>query len=578
MIVLILRPALERVIVTLVAVEPGRQKQVRRVLHRLRRITENLVVTRSRILPIRSGRRQDLPHKLIVRHVRRHPLANPVPQQRRTFPAQKLAVHLQQIRPLVRPVVNELRRPDQPVNQFIPLQARIPPVRSKRPDRFRRRRQARQVKIKPPHKIIVRTEIPRHRLHPLQLRRHQFVNPVMHRRSLPREPTPVAHHRHHRRGIRPFIPRQHRRFPASQCRQQPGLVMLRHIPVARLDKRLPRHIPGRPIRITRRHPELLPVTFPLHHRKPRLQLDRRHPRRIMLHRHPGRNPRTHRVVIRIARLHQLPAFMRNPRTALQQHQRIIRRRRVRPPPPDIIRERPDVIHRIVTPEAQLEPRLPFLRPVARARVASHPRNHRRHFLNVIRHPIAPQSRHPYLHRPRLATPLNAEGCIPFRQRRHQPGRRNRRRTALQRNLRRSRHIRRSSIRKYRRHQQLPGSPRSPQIKVRRRNAQGLKPHGRRKRLRTLRSLHHRRSSLQRNRQGAENKSQQQFHGPHHTRDPPRESTVSRTHPLAPPPVTTGPAAPSATPPATASPQPHPRKETQPPPRDGNCPRQPSHSP
>ncbi len=62
---------------TLVAVEPDPEEKVGRVLHRLLRGPEDLVVRRRRVLPVRPARGDDLPHELVVRGVRRHLLANP---------------------------------------------------------------------------------------------------------------------------------------------------------------------------------------------------------------------------------------------------------------------------------------------------------------------------------------------------------------------------------------------------------------------------------------------------------------------------------------------------------------------
>src|SRR6185436_19585378 len=52
LVILILRPTLEWMIMALVAVEARREEEMRRVLHRLRRRAQDLVVTRRRVLPI----------------------------------------------------------------------------------------------------------------------------------------------------------------------------------------------------------------------------------------------------------------------------------------------------------------------------------------------------------------------------------------------------------------------------------------------------------------------------------------------------------------------------------------------
>ena len=69
-VILVLRPALERMIVALVAVEAHGQEQVRRVLHQRRRVAEDLVIGGGRIFEVRAAGGQDLVGKLVVGLIR----------------------------------------------------------------------------------------------------------------------------------------------------------------------------------------------------------------------------------------------------------------------------------------------------------------------------------------------------------------------------------------------------------------------------------------------------------------------------------------------------------------------------
>src|SRR5439155_19616119 len=104
-IILVLGPALEGMVVALVAVEPRSQKQVRGVLHRLRRSADNLPITGRRVLAGGAGRGENLAGELVVRRVLLDLFANPGAEQFGAFTAQKFAVALQQVGPFVGPKI-----------------------------------------------------------------------------------------------------------------------------------------------------------------------------------------------------------------------------------------------------------------------------------------------------------------------------------------------------------------------------------------------------------------------------------------------------------------------------------------
>ena len=94
LVILVLRPAFERVVVALVAVEANAQEKLCGVLGRGARLAEHFVVGRRRVTERVAAGRQHLIGELIIRTVLRHGLPHPVPQGRRALVAEELAVHL----------------------------------------------------------------------------------------------------------------------------------------------------------------------------------------------------------------------------------------------------------------------------------------------------------------------------------------------------------------------------------------------------------------------------------------------------------------------------------------------------
>ena len=69
LVILVLRPALEGMIVALVAVESDPQEQLRRVFHGRRRVAEDLEIRRRGILPVRPGGCHDRADELVIGRV-----------------------------------------------------------------------------------------------------------------------------------------------------------------------------------------------------------------------------------------------------------------------------------------------------------------------------------------------------------------------------------------------------------------------------------------------------------------------------------------------------------------------------
>ena len=121
LVVLILRPAFERMVVALVAVETSREEKVRRVFHRLRGLAQNFPVTRGRVVLVGAVRGDDLAHELVVGHVFIHGIADPRAETFRAFLAEELRVDLEKIAPLVGPVLDEIHAADELIDDRLAL-------------------------------------------------------------------------------------------------------------------------------------------------------------------------------------------------------------------------------------------------------------------------------------------------------------------------------------------------------------------------------------------------------------------------------------------------------------------------
>ena len=101
------------------------------------------------ILMVRSAGREDRVHELVVGRVFGDLFADPFAERYGSLGAEKLAIHLQQVRPLVGPVVDVLLAADEPVDHLVALDAHLarvgqkfsvrrPPSAASRSDRDRR--------------------------------------------------------------------------------------------------------------------------------------------------------------------------------------------------------------------------------------------------------------------------------------------------------------------------------------------------------------------------------------------------------------------------------------------------------
>ena len=242
--------------------------------------------------------------------------------------------------------------------------------------------------------------------------------------------------------------------PAAQRLHEPAAFRLRHVGIAAVGKRLGGHI-ARPAVGKRRHdPHLLPRADLLHHGIARENVDLHHARRGQIELRAVGDPRAQDVVILFAQLRPLPALVRHARRRLEQHQRVIRRRHVQPPPREIVLQRAHIENWIVAAQRKLEAELAVLRTVTRPRVAPQPRHHRVHIADEIHRLIFHHTTHFHRHHHLLPRDFHRQRGHPIRPRRHPPALGNLHAIAAQPIPRQPRHIRHRPIRQLRRHHHL----------------------------------------------------------------------------------------------------------------------------
>ena len=94
LVILVLRPALEGMVVALVAVEANAQEQMRGVFHRRFGITQHLEVAGRGIFLVRSGGRQDLVCELVIGSILGNGRSNPIAERLASLDAQEFAIDL----------------------------------------------------------------------------------------------------------------------------------------------------------------------------------------------------------------------------------------------------------------------------------------------------------------------------------------------------------------------------------------------------------------------------------------------------------------------------------------------------
>ena len=124
LVVLILRPALERMIVALRAHHADAEEYLRGLLHRRLGLAGDAEIIRRWIVVRAAARGQQLAHQLVVGPVRCNRLVNPLLKFVGALLTEILAAGLEQIAPLHRPVIDVFRAGNQPVDRLHASQTR----------------------------------------------------------------------------------------------------------------------------------------------------------------------------------------------------------------------------------------------------------------------------------------------------------------------------------------------------------------------------------------------------------------------------------------------------------------------
>ena len=381
--ILVLRPALEGMVVALVAVEPHAQKEVGRVFHGGCRIAERLEVGGGRVLPVGAGGGEDVAGKLVIGRVGGDLVADPLPQAVCALGAEELRVHLQQVGPLVGPVLDERIARQEPAHEFMPLRAGVAGIGEEGPHVCRRRRQAGEVERDPPQEVGIGAEQGRFDLHGLPLGGHEVVDRAP-RFSLRRcEARAVAHHGERHGNVGALVAGEDRRLAPPERRDKPGAIRGGDLQVAALQEGLAGDIPRGAVGILGDHAKLLPPSGDVDLCRGRKDLDALHPRYVEIQLRPLFDPASQDLVGRLLDLREQSAGVWCRGRRLQEHQAVVGAGEVDATAGVVVGERPHVKDRIVAAERQLEAVLAFRGPVAGALIAAELREHRVDVANEV---------------------------------------------------------------------------------------------------------------------------------------------------------------------------------------------------
>ena len=377
-VVLGLRPALERVVVALVAVEAHGQEQLRRVLHRRVRLAEDLVVAGRRVVEVRPRPRQDGVGELVVGHVVGDGLVDPVVVGLRSLHAEELAIHVEQVGPFVGPVIDVFGASDELVHQLVALDALRPGVGEEGADLVRLRRQAGQIESDAADELGVGADAAGQLLDQPQLVVDQRVDVVVRLHVLPAVAAAVAHDDDARSGVGAFVAGQDRRFAAADGRGRALAADRGHLVIAAVQERLGRHVAHLAVGERGVDGHLL-----FHPRQRddaafREDLDLGHARAIHVELDALGDPQTEQFVIRLAGVHEGAADVRHLAGRLEQHQARVRGGAVEAAACQVVGQRTVVEDGVVAAERQFETVLAVGAAVAGAGVAADARHGRHH--------------------------------------------------------------------------------------------------------------------------------------------------------------------------------------------------------
>ena len=257
LVILVLRPLLERMVVTLVAVEAHAQESLRDILGHLARLAEHAEIVHRRILVAAAFRSEQRADELVVGRIVRDLLANPVAIQPHGFLAEVLAVALEQVRPFVRPELDVIIAAEQFIDELLALLFARRLVFEEGTNLFDLGRQAGEIEIDAARELAVRSQLARENLHLAQLRVDVLVDEVVLRHIGPLIPAAVAHDGDERRPVDAFITHEQGGLATTQTFHHASRVDLGDFDVADGEMRVASHVTRGAIRIFRDDEELL---------------------------------------------------------------------------------------------------------------------------------------------------------------------------------------------------------------------------------------------------------------------------------------------------------------------------------
>ena len=383
LVVLILRPALEGVVVALVAVETCREEEVGRVFDDLGGLAEDLVITRGGILLVRAAGGEDLVGELIVGRVRLDLLADPVAVEASAFVSEELGVHLEHVAPLVRPVIGVFGRLDQFIDEGVALHPGGAVVGEEGLDLVGCRRQTGQVEMDAADEFLVGAKLARLEFHAFPFRGDEIVDLAPALGGFPGEALAVAHHRQGGGGIGAFVAGEDGGLAAADGVEQAELVVLGDLGVAGFKVGLEGDVARLAIGVAGDDAELLATAEILDDGIFREEFDRGDLRGLCVELCPRSDPLADDVVIARVVIGQHACLVGNGTGRLEQHQRIIGRGEIDAAGGVVVGESADVVDGIVAAEAELEAALAILRAVTSAHVAAEARDDGIHILHEV---------------------------------------------------------------------------------------------------------------------------------------------------------------------------------------------------
>ena len=185
-VVVVERPAVERVIVALRALDAHAHEDLRRILGELQRVRLDLVIGRGRVVESAARSRQQALHDVVQRRVGQHLVPQPLEVEQRALRIDHVVARadFEQLGPFHHPQVGEFLAAEQPVHQPVALGG----VRSadEGAGLLRRRQCAGEVQVGAADECGVVADRGRHQAQLLELGEDRLVNVVARRDVRPR--------------------------------------------------------------------------------------------------------------------------------------------------------------------------------------------------------------------------------------------------------------------------------------------------------------------------------------------------------------------------------------------------------